>query len=49
MGDRRCEALRERALPATDLEHDVFGTELRVADDRVEQVPIGEEVLAEAP
>ena len=33
--------------PAADLEHDVAGLEVGVADDRVEQVRVGEEVLAE--
>jgi hypothetical protein len=34
-------------LAATDLEHDVLGRRLRVADDRAQQVGVGEEVLAQ--
>jgi len=39
------EAPGQHALARPDLEHDVVWTELGVADDRVEQVGVGEEVL----
>jgi hypothetical protein len=42
------QALGQHPLPRPDLEHHVPGRELRVADDRVEQVGVGEEVLPEA-
>ena len=39
--------LGQHPFPGPDLEHDVARRQRRVADDRVEQVGIGEEVLAE--
>ncbi len=48
-GDLGREALRQRSAPATDLEHDVARVQAGLADDRVEQVGVGEEVLAQAP
>ncbi len=47
MRRRPCQPLRQHPFSRADLEHDVVGTELGVADDRVEQVLVGEEVLAE--
>ena len=41
------QALGQHPLPGPDLEHHVIRRELGVADDRVEQVRVGEEVLAE--
>jgi hypothetical protein len=49
MGDGGGEPLAQRPSPAPDLEHDVAAPDPRVADDRVEQVGIPEEVLAEPP
>ena len=45
--DPRRQPLGQHPLPGADLEHDVVGLERRVADDRVEQVRVGEEVLAQ--
>ena len=47
MGRGRGEALGQHPFPGADLEHDVARAELGVADDRVEQVGVGEEVLPE--
>jgi hypothetical protein len=41
----RRQPLGERPLPTADLEHDVGGVELRLAQDRVEQVRVRQEVL----
>ena len=40
--------LGQHPLAPADLEHDVVGLERRVGEDRVQQVRIGEEVLAQA-
>ena len=40
------EALGQHPLPSPDLEHDVLGIERRIGDDRLQQVGVGEEVLA---
>ena len=40
------EPLGQRPLPSPDLEHHVLGIERGVGDDRLEQVGVGEEVLA---
>jgi hypothetical protein len=47
VGDAVGDPLRQRPLPASDLQGDVVGLELGVADDRVEQVLVGEEVLSQ--
>src|SRR5262249_56899252 len=47
VGRRICEPPGQHPLAGADLEDDVAGVELGVADDRVEQVRVGEEVLAE--
>jgi hypothetical protein len=41
------EALAQHPFPGADLEHHVVGAQLGVADDRVEQVRVGQEVLPE--
>ena len=48
VGDDLGEPLAQHPFPGADLEHDVVGAQLGVADDRVEQVRVGEEVLPEA-
>ncbi len=48
LGDQRREPPAQRPSAAADLDHDVAGSELGKAHDRVEQVRIGEEVLPEA-
>ncbi len=40
------EAFRQHALPSPDLQDDVAGVECRIGDDRLQQVGVGEEVLA---
>ena len=47
VGHLRGEPLGQRALPPADLERHVGGIEGRIADDRLEQVRVGEEVLAQ--
>ena len=42
----RGEPLGQHPLPAADLQDDVAGVERRVGDDRLQQVGVGEEVLA---
>ncbi len=45
MGDPRRDPVAERALPRPDLEHHVAWIEVGVANDRLQQVGVGEEVL----
>ena len=47
VGDPRRDPVAERALPRPDLERHVAGIEVGVANDRLQQVGVGEEVLAE--
>ena len=47
VGRRLGQPLGQHPLPGPDLEDDVGRVELGVADDRVEQVRVGEEVLPE--
>ena len=47
VGRDRGQALAQHPFPGPDLEHDVALAQLGVADDRVEQVRVGEEVLPE--
>ena len=47
VGDPRRDPVAERALPRPDLERHVAGIEVGVANDRLQQVGVGEEVLAQ--
>src|SRR5262249_60038237 len=44
----RRKTLRQRATAAAHLQHHIVGTQIGVPDDHVQEVRIGEEVLAEA-
>jgi hypothetical protein len=46
-GRRLRQPLGQDPFAGTDLEHDVARLEAGVADDRIEQVGVGEEVLTE--
>ena len=48
MGGGPSQPLGQHPFPRPDLQHDVVRSELGVADDRVEQVRVGEEVLTES-
>ena len=48
VGDGLGEPLAQHPFAGANLEHHVVGAQLRVADDRVEQVRVGQEVLPEA-